>query len=58
MMNLGALYMDAQIDLDKAEELFRSALEGFEAQFGKDHQTTKMCAENVKRCIGHKNGAY
>ena len=37
-----------QKDYGKADELYERALEGFEAQFGKDHKNTKLCARNFR----------
>ncbi|GMH48621.1 hypothetical protein TL16_g00333 [Triparma laevis f. inornata] len=36
--------------LKRADELYRAALEGYEAQFGKDHESTKLCARNLQNC--------
>ena len=33
-------------DYGKAEELYQRALEGYEAQLGKDHEDTMRCAGN------------
>ena len=38
-------------DYEKAEELYRRALEGYEAQLGKDHEHTKQCAKNLAACL-------
>ncbi|GMI09400.1 hypothetical protein TrLO_g6828 [Triparma laevis f. longispina] len=46
-----AIAYKAQKDYEKAEELYERALEGYEAQFGKDHEDTKRCAKNFKLCL-------
>ena len=35
----------------KAEELYERALEGYEAQLGKDHVDTMRCAENYRNFL-------
>jgi hypothetical protein len=50
-MNIGVLYGDGMKDYEKAEELYRKALEGHEAQLGKDHEDTKDCAKNLAVCL-------
>ena len=37
--------------IGKAEELYQRALEGKEAQLGKDHIDTKRCAMNLALCL-------
>ncbi|GMH60882.1 hypothetical protein TL16_g03146 [Triparma laevis f. inornata] len=38
-------------DYRRAEELYERALEGYEAQFEKDHERTMGCAKNFKICL-------
>ena len=47
MLNIAVIYK-AQKDYGKAEELYERALEGHEAQLGKDHKTTKLCVRNLR----------
>ena len=42
------------MDFGKAGPLYERTLEGFEAQFGKDHTDTKMCAENYQVCLQYR----
>ena len=60
MNNLGTIYDDLKDsivydagmkDYEKAEELYRRALEGYEAQLGKDHEYTKDGAHNLALCL-------
>ena len=50
-MNIGIVYRDGMKDYRKAEELYRRALEGYEAQLGKDNENTKNCAKNLAGCL-------
>jgi tetratricopeptide (TPR) repeat protein len=50
-MNIGVVYLEGMKDYEKAEELYRRALEGNEAQLGKDHEDTKRCAKNLAICL-------
>ena len=43
--------MDGLKDYRKAEELYQRALEGNEAQLGKDHEDTKQSAMNLRDCF-------
>ncbi|GMH83407.1 hypothetical protein TL16_g09587 [Triparma laevis f. inornata] len=49
-MNIAIVY-DYMEDYVKAEELYERALEGKEAQLGKDHESTKECVNNCKNCL-------
>ncbi|GMH53868.1 hypothetical protein TL16_g01550 [Triparma laevis f. inornata] len=50
MMNIAIVYKGVE-DYEKAEPLYQKALEGREAQLGKDHMRTKKCAKNFKICL-------
>ena len=51
MMNTAIVYTNFK-DCGKAEELYqRGALEGYEAQLGRDNETTKNCAMNSAGCF-------
>ena len=46
-------------DFGKAEEMYQKALEGYEAQLGKEHIDTTRCAENYRDYLeesGNKEG--
>ncbi|GMH71398.1 hypothetical protein TrLO_g3878 [Triparma laevis f. longispina] len=49
-MNIAIIY-DNLKDYGKAEELYERALEGKEAQLGKDNESTINCARNLKTCL-------
>ena len=51
VFNIALAYKSLE-DYGKAEELYQRALEGFEAQLGKDHQSTKSCAMGLAICLG------
>jgi len=38
-------------DIESAEVLFDMALKGFEAELGKEHESTKGCAQNFCLCL-------
>ncbi|GMH50519.1 hypothetical protein TL16_g00796 [Triparma laevis f. inornata] len=46
MINIAVVY-DKQGDLGEAEEYLERGLEGFEAQLGKDHETTKRAVQSL-----------
>ena len=50
-MNIAGVYLGGLEDYRKAEELLQRALEGYEAQLGKDHRSTKTCAGNLATCL-------
>ena len=45
--NIAGVYSRGLKNYEKAEELYQRALEGYEAQLGKDHVHTKGCARNL-----------
>ena len=47
VMNTAGAYCQGFNDIRKARELYQRALEGYEAQFGKDHRITMFCAKNL-----------
>mmetsp|Transcript_5431 Transcript_5431/g.9829 ORF Transcript_5431/g.9829 Transcript_5431/m.9829 type:complete len:94 (+) Transcript_5431:2-283(+) len=47
VMKIAIVYKNRLKDYGKAEELYQRALEGYEAQLGKDHKDTKECARNL-----------
>ena len=47
MTNMASLHAKFH-DFGKAEELYQRALEGYEAQLGKDNNRTMDCANNFK----------
>ena len=51
VMNIANVYNGGLKDYGKAEELYQRALEGYEAQLGKDHEDTKTCAMNLAICF-------
>lgn len=50
VMNIAIVY-NMMEDYGKAEGLYQRALEGREAQLGRDHEDTMRCAENHLRCL-------
>ncbi|GMI17231.1 hypothetical protein TrLO_g9450 [Triparma laevis f. longispina] len=50
VVNIAVIYK-VTWDYEKAEELYERALEGYEAQHGKDHEDTKRCARNFMTCL-------
>ena len=50
-MNIAIVYDDGLKAYGTAEELYKRALEGKEAQLGKDHESTKRSAENYRNCL-------
>ena len=51
VMNIAAAYHIGLKDYRKAEEYFQRALKGYEAQLGKNHESTKRCAMNLAVCF-------
>ena len=56
MINIAIVYHDLK-DYGKAEEMYQRALEGYEAQLGKDHKDTMRCAENFLIHLGRSGNS-
>ena len=51
-MNMATVYMEGLNSYRKAEELYQRAIEGYEAQLGKDHEdTNELCRELSCLCF-------
>ncbi|GMH98898.1 hypothetical protein TrLO_g14207 [Triparma laevis f. longispina] len=51
VMNIACVYDEGLENYGKAEELYESALEGKEAQLGKDEENTIRSARNLRNCL-------
>ena len=49
--NIAGVYSRGLKNYEKAEELYQRALEGYEAQLGRDHEDSKSCAKNLAKCF-------
>ena len=49
--NIAIIYEKGLEDYGKAEELYQRALEGFEAHFGKDYESTMRSAQRYLCCL-------